>query len=75
MQFAGTAHIILSKRPQRGAEIGPGTKKAGPTGVNWPQETSPAALQQLISIKLNQARSCTETRLSNVRINSHPPHI
>lgn len=57
MQFASTAHIILSKRPQRAAEMWPGTKPVGPTGVNWPKEISPAALRQLISIKPKQRRN------------------
>lgn len=38
MHFADTAHIILSKRPQRAAEIWPGTKQTGRTGRTGQQK-------------------------------------
>ena len=52
MHFADTAHIILSKRPQRAAEIWPlGQSRPVRQGGMTEKKTSPAAIQQLISIK------------------------
>lgn len=74
--FADPAHIILSKKATESSRNLAQDEADLSDTVDWPKKITPAAIQQLISIKQSQAPSHTQTRpfkgFNKLTSSSHP---